>query len=73
MSRDTFIPIFPIPLGYVHEDERPCYHVPPPRPAWWRRLWRHLGHHTPQVSSTVATPQEARRPARTRYPSDIYG
>jgi hypothetical protein len=72
MSRDTFIPIFPIPAGYFHEEERPCYHVPPPRPAWLRRLWQHLGTHAPQAASTVSAPQE-RSQARTRYPCDIYG
>jgi hypothetical protein len=53
MSRETFIPIFPIPTGYFHEDERPCYHVPPPRPSWLRRLWQHLSKHGPTASMTV--------------------
>jgi hypothetical protein len=69
MSRETLIPIFPIPQGYFHEDERPCYHVPPPRPSWLHRLWRHLC----TASSTDSAPQEERRRARTRYPCDIYG
>jgi len=73
MSRGTIIPIFPIPMGYFHEDERPCYHVPPARPSWLHRLWRHLCTHAPTASSTVAAPQEERRRARTRYPYDIYG
>ena len=62
-----------IPQGYVHEDERPCYHVPPARPSWLHRLWRQLRTHTPVASSTVLAPQEERRRARTRYPCDIYG
>src|SRR5262249_39436017 len=27
-----------LPPGYVHEVERPCFHVPPARPAWLHRL-----------------------------------
>ena len=50
MSRGTIIPIFPIPMGYFHEDERPCYHVPPARPSWLHRLWRHLCTHAPTAS-----------------------
>ena len=48
MSRGTLIPIFPIPMGYFYEDERPCYHVPPPRLSWLRRLWWHLFKHAPK-------------------------
>ena len=55
-----------IPQGYFHEDERPCSHVPPARPAWLHRLWRHMRTHTPVASSTVLAPQEERRRARTR-------
>jgi len=33
MARGTFLPVFPIPASFFHEDERPCYHVPPPRPS----------------------------------------
>jgi hypothetical protein len=73
MSRGTIIPIFPIPMGYFHEDERPRYHVPPACPSWLRRLWRHLVTHTPAASSIVSVPQDERRRARTRYPCDIYG
>ena len=73
MSLGTIIPIFPIPMGYVHEDERPCYHAPPPRPSWLRRLWQYLCKHATAASSTVSAPQEARRSAQARYPCDIYG
>ena len=73
MSRETIIPIFPIPMGYVHEDARPRYQVPPPRPSWLHRLWVRLCKHAPAASSTVSAPQEERRRARTRYPCDIYG
>ena len=59
-----------IPQGYFHEDERPCYDVPPARPAWLHRLWRQLRTHTPVASSTVSAPQEERRRARTRSPCD---
>jgi hypothetical protein len=62
-----------IPQGYFHEDERPCYYVPPARPSWLHRLWRHLRKHTPVASSTVSVPQEERRRARPRYPCDISG
>ena len=62
-----------IPHGYCHEDEWPCYHVPPARPAWLHRLWRHLRKHPPVASSTVSAPQEERRSACTRYLCDIYG
>jgi hypothetical protein len=72
MSRDTFLPIFPIPAGYFHEEERPCYHVPPLRPSWLRRLWQSLGMHAPQAARPVSAPQERSRP-RARYPCDIYG
>jgi hypothetical protein len=59
-----------LPQGYFHEDERPGYHVPPARPSWLHRLWRHLRTHTSVASSTVSAPQEERRRARTRYPCD---
>ena len=62
-----------LPHGYVHEDERPCSHVPPARPSWLHRLWRHVRKHTPVTSSTVSVPQEERRSARTRSLCDIYG
>ena len=42
-----------MPQGYFHEDERPCYRVPPARPAGLHRLWRHRRQHTPVASSTV--------------------
>ena len=61
------------PQGYLHEDERPCFHVPPARPAWLHRLWRHGRKHTPVASSPVSAPQEERCSTRTRYPCDIYG
>jgi hypothetical protein len=73
MSRGTFIPVFPIPGGYFHGDELPCYHVPPPRPSWLRRLWQHLSKPAPKASTTVSATQDARRSSRTRYPCDIYG
>jgi hypothetical protein len=73
MSRGTFIPVFPIPAGYFHEDERPCYHVPPPHPSWLRRLWQHLSKHAPMASIAVSATQDDRRSSRTRYPCDIYG
>jgi hypothetical protein len=73
MSLETFIPIFPIPTGYFHEDERPCYHVPPPRPSWLRRLGQHLSKHAPTASMIISASQDERRSARTRYPCDIYG
>ena len=73
MSLGTLIPIFPIPMGYFYEDERPCYHVPPPRPSWLRRIWLRLFTHAPTASITVSAPQEERRRARTCYPCDIYG
>jgi hypothetical protein len=73
MSLGTIIPIFPIPMGYVHEDERPCYHALPARLSWLHRLWLRLFKPAPTASSTVSAPQEARRRARTRYPCDIYG
>jgi hypothetical protein len=73
MSRETFLPVFPIPAGYVHEDERPCYHVPPPRPSWLRRLWQHLSKPAPTSSIAVSVTPDERRRARTRYPCDIYG
>ncbi len=72
MSRETIIPIFPIPMGYFYEDERPCYHVPPARPSWLHRLWLRLFKHAPKAFTISAT-QEERRRARTRYPCDIYG
>jgi len=62
-----------IPQGYVHEDARPCSHVPPARPSWLHRLWRHVRKYTPVASSTVSAPQEKRRRARTRSPCDLYG
>ena len=62
-----------IPQGYFHEDERPCSHVPPARPAWRHRLWQHRRQHTPVASSTVLAPQEERRRARTRSPCDLDG
>ena len=37
----------------LHEDERLCSHVPPARPAWLHRLWRHLRTHTPVASSVL--------------------
>ena len=55
-----------LPQGSFHEDERPCSHVPPARPAWLHRLWRHMRTHTPVASSTVSAPQEERRSACTR-------
>ena len=61
------------PQGYGHEDERPCSHVPPARPAWLHRLGRHGRTHTPVASSTVSAPQEERRSTRTRYPCDLDG
>lgn len=62
-----------IPQGYVHEDERPCSHVPPARPSWLHRLWRHVRTHTPVASSAVSALQGERCRARTRSPCDIYG
>ncbi len=73
MSRETILPIFPIPQGYFHEDERPRYHVPPARPSWLRRLWLRLFKYAPQASSIVSAPQDERRRARPRSPCDIYG
>ena len=73
MSLGTFIPVFPIPTSFFLEDERPCYHVPPPRPSWLRRLWQHLSKHAPTASRTVSVTQDERCSARTRYPCDIYG
>jgi hypothetical protein len=73
MSRETILPIFPIPGGYFHEDERPRYHVPPARPSWLHRLWLCLFKHAPTASITVSATQEARRSAQARYPCDIYG
>jgi hypothetical protein len=73
MSLGTFIPVFPIPTSFFLEDERPCYHVPPPRPSWLRRLWQPLSKHAPTASRTVLVTQEERCSARTRYPCDIYG
>ena len=35
-----------IPHGFFHEDEGPCSHVPPARPAWLHRHWRHVRTHT---------------------------
>src|SRR5262252_1187755 len=68
MSLGTFIPVFPIPTSFFHEDERPCYHVSPPRPSWLRRLWQHLSKHTPTASRSVSVTQDERCSARTRYP-----
>ena len=48
-----------IPHGYVHEDERPCSHGPPARPAWLHRLWRH-------GASTRLWPPAPSRPLRRR-------
>src|SRR5262249_49878203 len=62
-----------IPQGSFHEDERPCSPVPPARPAWLHRLWRHVRTHTPVASSAVSAPQGERRRARTRSPCDIDG
>ena len=62
-----------LPHSYVHEDERPCSHVPSARCAWLHRLWRHVHPHTPVASSTVLAPQEERRGACTRSPCDSYG
>src|SRR5215831_13100091 len=62
-----------LPHGYVHEDERPCSHVPSARSAWLHRLWRYLRRHTPVASSTVSAPQAERRRARTRCPCAISG
>jgi hypothetical protein len=62
-----------LPPGYVHEVERPCFHVPPARPAWLHRPWQHRRQHTPVASSTVLAPQEERRRARTRCPCAIDG
>jgi hypothetical protein len=73
MSRGTFIPVFPIPASFFHEDEWPCYHVPPPRPSWLCRLWQHLSKHAFTASRTVVVTQEESCSARTRYPCDIYG
>jgi len=39
-----------LPHSYVHEDERPCSHVPSARCAWLHRLWRHVHPHTPVAS-----------------------
>src|SRR4029453_12723770 len=63
----------PIPTCFFLEDERPCYHVPPPRPSWLRRLWQPLSKHAPTASRTVLVTQDERCSARTRYPCDIYG
>src|SRR5262249_26010138 len=54
------------------EDQRPCYHVPLPRPSWLRRLWQHLSKHAPTDSRTVSVTQDERCSAQTRYPCDIY-
>src|SRR5215467_977194 len=62
-----------LPHGSVHEVERPCFHVPPARPAWLHRLWQHRRQHTPVASSTVLAPQKERRRAHTRSPCDIDG
>jgi hypothetical protein len=62
-----------MPHSSIHEDERPCSHGPPARPAWLHRLWRHVRQHTPGASSTVAAPQEERRRARPRSPCDSDG
>jgi len=62
-----------LPHGYVHEDERPCAHVPPARPSWLHRPWRQVRTHTPVASSTVSAPQEERRRAPTRSPCAIDG
>src|SRR5215470_5565695 len=59
--------------GYVHEDERPCSHVPPARPSWRHRLWRQLRTHSPVAFSTVSALQEERRRARSRSPCAIDG
>ena len=53
MSQETILPIFPIPMGYVHEDTRPRYHVPPARHSWLRRLWQHLCKHAPKALITI--------------------
>ena len=60
-----------LPPGYVHEVERPCFHVPPARPAWLHRLWRYVRMHAPVASSAVSVPQKERRRARTRSPCAI--
>jgi hypothetical protein len=71
MSQGTFLPVFPIPASFFPADERPCYHVPSPRPSWLRRLWQHLSTPASTASRTVAvTPQEQ---GSARYPCDIYG
>jgi hypothetical protein len=62
-----------LPHGCVHEDEWPCSDVPPARPAWLYRLWRHLRQHMPVASSTVSAPQEERRSACTRSLCASYG
>src|SRR5262245_36601450 len=62
-----------MPQGFFHEDEGPCSHVPPARPAWLHRLWRQVRTHTPVASSTVSAPQGERRRARTRSPCAIGG
>src|SRR5262245_39558030 len=62
-----------IPQGFFHEDEGPCSHVPPARPAWLHRLWRYVRTYTPVCSSTVGDPQGEGCRARSRSPCGIDG